>query len=81
MPKNITIDQLHIDTSNLGDDNKSISLFANFNPKMIKEDFKEDFPYVRTKKVTIEDLTISGNQKLKLSENPFMFKDVKIKKN
>lgn len=48
---------------------------------MINEDFKEDFPYIRTKKVTIEDLTISGNQKLKLSENPFMFKDVKIKKN
>ena len=80
MPKNITIDQLHIDTSNLEDDNKSISLFANFNPKMINEDFKEDFPYIRTKKVSIEDLSISGNQKLKLSENPFMFKDVKIKK-
>jgi hypothetical protein len=78
MPKNIIIEQLHIDDSNLEGGNNSISLFANFNPKMINENFKEDFPYIRTQKVTIKDLTISSNQKLKVSENQFMFKDLKI---
>ena len=78
MPKNIIIDQLHIDDSNQNKDYKSIALFSNFNPKMIDESFQEEFPYIKTEKVFLNKISISSEKKLLVSENPFMFRNVKI---
>ena len=78
MPKNIIIDQLHIDDSNQNDTYKTITIFSNFNPKMIDKTFQEEFPYVKTEKLILNNITISSEKKLLLSENPFMFREVKI---
>ncbi|MEE3085897.1 MAG: hypothetical protein VX297_03390 [Bacteroidota bacterium] len=80
MPKNIVIDRLHIDDSNQNEDYKSITIFSDFNPKMINSDFQEQYPYVKTEKVILNNISISSEKQLVVSENPFMFKEVIIKK-
>jgi len=78
MPKKIIIDQLHIDDSNQHKDYNVIAVFSNFNPKMIDESFQEQFPYIKTEKVFLNNISISSEKKLVVSENPFMFRSVKI---
>jgi hypothetical protein len=80
MPKNIIIDRLHIDDSNQNEDYKSIAIFSDFNPKMINKAFQEQYPYVKTEKVILNNISISSEKQLVVSENPFMFKGVIIKK-
>ena len=80
MPKNIVIDRLHIDDSNQNEDYKSIAIFSDFNPKMINTDFQEQYPYVKTEKVILNNISISSQKQLVVSENQFMFKEVIIKK-
>ena len=80
MPKNIVIDRLHIDDSNQNEDYKSIAIFSDFNPKMINTDFQEQYPYVKTEKIILNNISISSEKQLVVSENPFMFKEVIIKK-
>ena len=80
MPKKIVIDRLHIDDSNQNEDYKSIAIFSDFNPKMINTDFQEQYPYVKTEKVILNNISISSEKQLVVSENPFMFKEVIIKK-
>ena len=81
MPKNITIEKLYIDDLHQNDNYKTIAIFSNFNPKMIDESFKEKFKYIKTEKVILKDISISSKKKLVLSENPFMFRDIKIETN
>jgi hypothetical protein len=38
----------------------------------------EKFPYVRTREVILRNVTITSGKTLIISDNPFMFKDVKI---
>lgn len=80
MPKSITIDQLHIDDSDQGEDYKTIVIFSNFNPKMVNENFKEKYPYIKTDKVILKNVSISSDKKLNLSENPFMFRKVLVER-
>ena len=80
MPKNINVDQLHIDDSNQHDAYKTITIFSNFNPKMIDESFHEEFPYIKTEKVILNKISVSSEKKLLVCENPFMFKEVKIER-
>ena len=78
MPKNITIEKLYIDDMNQNDNYKTIAIFSNFNPKMIDESFNEKFKYIKTEKLILKDISISSKKKLILSENPFMFRYLKI---
>ena len=78
MPEKITIDGLRIDDSNHPDDYKGPAIFANFNPQMTDDSYTEKFPYVKTRKVILRDVTIASGKPLRLSDNPFMFKDVKV---
>ena len=80
MPKNIVIDRLHIDDSNQNEDYKTIAIFSDFNPKMIDKSFQEKYPYVKTKKVILKNISISSEKQLVVSENPYMFREVIIKK-
>jgi hypothetical protein len=80
MPKNIIIDQLHIDDSNQHDVYKTITIFSNFNSKMIDESFQEEFPYIKTEKVILNKISVSSEKKLLVSENPFMFREVEIER-
>jgi hypothetical protein len=78
MPERITIENLHIDDSGHPEDYKGPSIFADFNPKMTDESYLETFPYVRTREVILRNVTIASGKTLRLSDNPFMFKDVKL---
>ena len=78
MPGRITIDNLKIDDSNHPEDYEGPAIFASFNPKMTDETYVEKFPYVITKEVIIKNVTTVSGKKLRISNNPFMFRDVKV---
>jgi hypothetical protein len=79
MPERITIESLHIDDSKHPADYQGPAIFANFNPAMTKNSYQEKFPYVRTKEVILRSVTTASGKPLRLSNNPFMFNDVKVK--
>lgn len=78
MPERIVIDGLHIDDSNHPEDYDGPAIFGNFNPEMTDESYQERFPYVRTKQVVLRDVTTASGKPLRVSDNPFMFRDVEI---
>ncbi len=78
MPERITIETLHIDDSNHPEDYQGPAIFANFNPQMTDDSYQEKFPYVRTREVILRNVTTASGKDLRLSDNPFMFKDVKV---
>jgi hypothetical protein len=78
MPEQITIENLHIDDSNHPDDYQGPAIFANFNPKMTDESYKEEFPYFKTREVVLRNVTTESGKTLRISDNTFMFKDVKV---
>ncbi|WP_304067027.1 hypothetical protein [Pedobacter glucosidilyticus] len=80
MPEKITIENLRIDDTKSPLDYEGPAIFANFNPKMKDESYQEKFPYVKTKEVNIKNLNILSGKPLRVSDNTFMFKDVKVNK-
>jgi hypothetical protein len=78
MPKRIIIDTLRIDDSNHPANYQGPAILANFNPRMTDDSYVENFPYVRTKEVILRNVTTASGKTLRLSDNPFMFKDVKV---
>ncbi len=78
MPERITFENLRIDDSGLPADYSGPAIFADFNPKMTDDSYLEKYPYVRTREVIIRNLTIASGKKLRISDNPFMFKDVML---
>jgi len=78
MPERITIENLHIDDSNHPEDYQGPAIFSNFNPQMTDDSYQERFPYVRTREVILRNVSTSSGKELIISENPFIFKDVKI---
>jgi hypothetical protein len=81
MPERITIETLHIDDSNHPEDYQGPTIFSNFNPNRTDDSYQEQFPFVRTKKVILRNVTTASGKALRLSDNPFLFKDVKIDRN
>lgn len=79
MPVRITIENLRIEDSNHPEDYKGPAFFANFNKQMTDDSYVEKYPYVRTKEVFLKNVTTASGKDLRISDNPFMFKDVKIK--
>jgi hypothetical protein len=79
MPERITIENLKVDDSKRSEGYKGPSIFADFNSKMTDESYTEKFPYVKTREVILSKVTIASGKTLRVSENPFMFKDVKVK--
>jgi hypothetical protein len=80
MPEKITIENLHIDDSSHPEDYGGPAIFRDFNPQMTDETYKEKYPYVKTREVILRNVTTASGQALRLSDNPFIFKDVKIVK-
>ncbi len=78
MPEKITIENLYIDDSNHPEDYKGPAIFTNFNPKMTDDSYVEEFPYVRTKEIILRKVTTASGKDLRLSDNLFMFKDIKV---
>jgi hypothetical protein len=78
MPEKITIQDLKIDDTNHPADYRGPAIFANFNPKMTDASYVEQFPYVRTKEVILNNVTTVSGKSLRISDNTYMFKDVKV---
>ena len=78
MPEQITIENLHIDDSNHPEGYQGPAIFGNFNPQMTDSSYVEEFPYVKTRKVILKNVTTASGKTLRISDNLFMFKDVKI---
>lgn len=78
MPKRIIIENLRIDDSNHPDDYEGPAIFRDFNPKMKNDAYQEEFPYVKTEEVILKNVTTASGKPLRISDNPYMFKDVKV---
>ncbi len=78
MPERITIDTLHIDDSNHPEDYQGPAIFADFNPDMTDDSYQELFPYVKTREIMVRNVTITSGKPLRHSDNPVMFKEVKV---
>ena len=78
LPERITIENLYIDDSNHPKDYLGPAIFANFNPNMTDDFYEEQFPYVKTSEVILRNVITAKGATLRLSDNPFMFKDVKV---
>jgi hypothetical protein len=78
MPERIVIENLHIDDSNHPEDYQGPAIFANFNREMTDDSYVEKFPHVRTEEVVLKNVTTESGKELRLSDNPYLFKDVKI---
>ncbi len=78
MPEQIIIENLYIDDSKNNKESKGPAIFADFNPKRTNDSYLEEFPYVLTQKVILTNVTTASGKKIRASENPFIFKNVKI---
>lgn len=79
MPSRIVIKNLKIDDSNHPSDYTGPVIFANFNPLVSNEMYKEIYPYIKTKEVLLRNVITASGKMLRISNNPVLFKDVKIK--
>lgn len=79
MPERITIENLKIDDSKHPEEYNGPAIFGNFNSKMTDDSYVELFPYVKTKEVILKNVTTTSGKPLRVSDNPYMFKDVKLK--
>ena len=78
MPERIIIENLKIDDSNHPEGYQGPAIFANFNPKMTDDSYVEKFPYVKTREVILKNVTTTSGKALRISDNTYMFRDVKV---
>jgi hypothetical protein len=78
MPERITIENLRIDDTKNPTDYQGPAIFGNFNPKMTDDSYIEKFPYVITREVILRNITIASGKTLRISDNKFMFRNVKV---
>lgn len=78
MPRRIEIDGLYIDDRGCGDGYTGPKIFGVFNSRYSDDSFKEDFPYAVTEEVTVSDLTSASGLPFSVSDNAYMFRNVKI---
>ncbi|TCD27536.1 hypothetical protein EZ456_09685 [Pedobacter psychrodurus] len=81
LPEKITIENLRIEDTKHPDNYQGPAIFANFNQEMTGTNYDEKFPYVRNSKVILKNITTASGKALIISNNLFMFKDVKVKIN
>lgn len=78
LPEKITIDTLHIADDDRGGNYDGPYIFANFNRQLTDSSYDEKFPYVRSGEVSLKNVTTASGKPLRLSPNPYMFKDVVV---
>jgi hypothetical protein len=78
MPQRIIIENLHIDDSNHTENYQGPAIFSNFNPERTDSSYKEKFPYIITKQVILRNVTTASGKALRISDNTFMFRNVKV---
>jgi hypothetical protein len=78
MPEKITIDGLVINDANPVADYPGPRIFAPFNKDYTSEDYKEKYPYATTREIGIRNLRIKSGKPLIISNNRFMFRNVRV---
>jgi len=78
MPRKVTIDGLVINDSNPPNNYRGPRIFADFNSARKNEEYVEKYPYNITEEIEIRNLTIKSGKPYILSNNPFIFRNVKI---
>jgi hypothetical protein len=78
MPEKITIENLRIDDAAHPENYQGPAIFANFNPDMADAAYQEKYPYIKTKNVVLRNVTTASGKAVRVSDNAFMFKDVKV---
>jgi hypothetical protein len=78
MPERITIDTLRIDDRKHPKDYQGPAIFRDFNRKFRDASYVEKYPYIKTKEVILKNVTTASGKPLRLSDNPVMFRDVKV---
>jgi hypothetical protein len=78
MPRRIIIENLHIDDSNHPEGYGGAVIFADFNPDKTDERHHEPFPITVTEEVVLRNVTTASGKPLRVSDNEFMFRNVKI---
>ena len=78
MPKGITIDTLRIEDTNHPANYRGPAIFADFNAKFTDASYQEKYPNIKTEQVILKNVTTASGKPIRLSDNPFMFRDVKV---
>lgn len=78
MPQRILVDGLRVHDGEPRDNYRGLPIFANFNKANTSDAYIEKFPYHKTEEVILRNVTTTSGQPLRLSDNAFMFKDVKV---
>ncbi|MBX2952139.1 MAG: hypothetical protein KF870_06510 [Leadbetterella sp.] len=78
MPERITIENLKIDDSNHPEAYAGPAIFTDFNPDMKDASYQEKYPYVKTREVILKNVTTASGKPLRVSNNAFMFREVKV---
>jgi hypothetical protein len=80
MPERITIENLHIDDSNHPPqaDYRGPAIFSNFNPQNTDDSYQEKYPYVISREVILKNVTTTSGKNLRISDNLFQFRNVKV---
>jgi hypothetical protein len=78
LPERITIENLHIEDSDHPEDYQGPAIFKDFNEDLSNDTYQEQFPYVRTSRVLLGNVTTSSGKALRISNNMYMFKDVEV---
>lgn len=78
MPEQITIENLQIKDSHHPEGYNGPTIFSNFNRQMIDDTYIEKYPYIKTKKVILNNVSTASGVPLRISDNPYMFKDVNV---
>ncbi len=78
MPERITIDSLYIDDSNHPDNYQGPAIFGDFNSKKSDDSYEEKYPYIITKEVSLKNVSTASGKPVRISDNTFMFKEVKV---
>lgn len=78
MPKKITIDGLVIRDNNPTDNYQGPRIFAAFNNAYRSDAYVEKYPYALTEEVEIRNLNIQSGKPWILSNNPYLFRNVRV---
>lgn len=78
MPERITIENLRIEDSKHAESDQGPAIFADFNSEMTDGSYQEKFPFIKTKEVMLKNVTTASGKPVRVSDNAFMFKDVKV---
>ncbi len=79
MPERITIENLRIEDSGHPDEYEGPAIFNDFNSEMNDDSYIEKYPYVKTEEVILRNIETASGKQLRISDNPYMFKEVIIR--